>query len=637
MVIKWGLRSNISESKRPRRQQKLASLPTTIMILLLLFIHKEIQIHGFNMATMIPRKTPGINSLHWSLKNCDNHDYDNHDYESDDDRLREKEVLRGLDLLYPPKKLRIRTSTSRKDGYWSYLENGLEPPKYLTYGEFDFLFFAQLLEKAFDYNNSFCLNDDGGDEKWRNKTFIDIGSGTGRLVIGAAALYPELKLSKGVEILPNLHASAMEFLEECNVCEGASMDDNITKEMELEDDRDNREEVFGGDGDYNNGDDYAQPLSNEMNKMINALQGMTAEEWKEILGDDFELDVELVEDDEDESEINIENVETSDNVNNERGLCDELDLDQITADVIDNNDGIRDDDDDIIDEVEKIRSQAEEIVPTFVLPSENELFKNTIDGENNIEEIDKDCSIYFTSFDDFLKMPEKELVNLLEEKRFIDGEKSSSNVIINNNDVNPDSNDDEKYQDKESVYYLKCPTHSGSIDGTGENDLLLSPIKFSCGSFEDPYEYVGDADVVFAFSTCWTQDMMKSLAQCIGRQCKPGTIAITTEFPMPLSGVVEAVEDDPEVPFGEYEMELVEKLDGYCGVTGGVSTAYIHRVVRSLYEEEGSGPRQKPKTRKEEMAWRIVQDYESKQLTDTEKFVRNAKNSLAFYSLDYGV
>ena len=79
---------------------------------------------------------------------------------------------------------------------------------------------------------------------------------------------------------------------------------------------------------------------------------------------------------------------------------------------------------------------------------------------------------------------------------------------------------------------------------------------------------------------------MESLAKCIGRQCKPGTIAITTEFLMPLYGVVEAVKDHPHIPFGEYEMELVEKLDGYCGVTGGVSTAYIHRVVRSLFDEE---------------------------------------------------
>lgn len=128
--------------------------------------------------------------------------------------------------------------------------------------------------------------------------------------------------------------------------------------------------------------------------------------------------------------------------------------------------------------------------------------------------------------------------------------------------------------------------------------------------------------------------MMKGLGECIGRQCKPGTIAITTEFQIPLSGEIGKVESDPDLPFGEYELELVEKVDGYCDATGGLSTAFIHRVVRSLYEE-GVGPRRKPKVSKEELAWNIIQDYESNQLTDTEKFTRNAKNALAFYSFDF--
>ena len=87
--------------------------------------------------------------------------------------------------------------------------------------------------------------------------------------------------------------------------------------------------------------------------------------------------------------------------------------------------------------------------------------------------------------------------------------------------------------------------------------LPLAPISFSCGSFEDPYEHFGDADLVFVFSTCWTDDMMTSLGKCIGRQCKPGTIDITTEFQIPLSGEIEKVESDASLPYGEYEMELL--------------------------------------------------------------------------------
>ena len=74
-----------------------------------------------------------------------------------------------------------------------------------------------------------------------------------------------------------------------------------------------------------------------------------------------------------------------------------------------------------------------------------------------------------------------------------------------------------------------------------------------------------------------------------GRQCRPGTTAITTEFPMPLSGGVGTVsvndhigtELQLQLPSGEYEKELVESLellellDGHCGMTGDVLMAYI--------------------------------------------------------------
>ena len=53
-------------------------------------------------------------------------------------------VLSGLDHLYPPDDLSIRNSMSRTDGYWSYISSGDVPPIHLTYGEFDFIFFAHI-------------------------------------------------------------------------------------------------------------------------------------------------------------------------------------------------------------------------------------------------------------------------------------------------------------------------------------------------------------------------------------------------------------------------------------------------------------------------------------------------------------
>ena len=57
-----------------------------------------------------------------------------------------KNVLSGIDTLYPPNYLPRRTSTSRSDGYWAYLEDGKDPPKHFTYGEFDFIFFVKALK-----------------------------------------------------------------------------------------------------------------------------------------------------------------------------------------------------------------------------------------------------------------------------------------------------------------------------------------------------------------------------------------------------------------------------------------------------------------------------------------------------------
>ena len=79
--------------------------------------------------------------------------------------------------------------------------------------------------------------------------------------------------------------------------------------------------------------------------------------------------------------------------------------------------------------------------------------------------------------------------------------------------------------------------------------------------------------------------MMQGLSKSFGRQCKPGTIIITTEFQLPLEGTIEPTEDDPQLRSGSYKLELVESIDGYCWLTGGESTAIIHRMVESLWEE----------------------------------------------------
>ena len=295
-----------------------------------------------------------------------------------------EDVLYSLNKLYPPDELSTRNAISRTDGYWKYISNGEAPPPTLTYGEFDFLFFADLIDKAIVLHNG-----GGGSDNIAEKTFTDIGSGTGRLVLGAAALHPNFKLCKGLEILQGIHENAVSNLEICTKSDA-------TKSLSF-----------------------------------------------------------------------------------------------------------------------------------------------------------------------------------------------------------------------------------GTDKGIGE--LSLAPIEFSCGSFEDPYEYLGDSDLIFVFSTCFTPEMMSSLSDGIGRQCKPGTIVITTEYKLNTSGHIDPLPSDPHMPHGDYSVELVDSLDGTCWLVGGQSTAHIQRVTKSLWD--GTGPREKPEALPELTALQEAQDalqsLEGPQRLSFEEFLRS--------------
>jgi len=118
-------------------------------------------------------------------------------------------------------------------------------------------------------------------------------------------------------------------------------------------------------------------------------------------------------------------------------------------------------------------------------------------------------------------------------------------------------------------------------------ELPLAPIEFSCGSFEDPYEYIGDADVVFVFSSCMSEEMMGKLSRAFGLKCKPGTIIIITDYELPLEGYIDTVAGNPDLISGDYKHKLLENIDGWCWITGGDSTAYIYQVVESLWFDGG--------------------------------------------------
>lgn len=279
------------------------------------------------------------------------------------------DVFKTINNVFPAEELEERTATSRADGYWPFLRKGQDPPKQYTYGEFDFYFFAEILDKACTFL----------DEK-SNVVFTDLGSGTGRLVLAAAALHPKWKLCRGVEVLEAIHALASE---------------NVPSHLE--------------------------------------------------------------------------------------------------------------------------------------------------DGDE------------------------------------------------------------------------------------------IAAIEMICGSFTSPYTYFGDSNLIFCFSSCLGSEILTGLAENIARTCRPGTIVVTTDLPLPLEGECLQLENgDEQVPSGPYRFSVLEILDGYCWLTGGTSTAYLHRLETSCWNKENPGPWEEPYPSAHEMAYAAYKTMESH---DPEPFLTGVHNSIVFSGL----
>ena len=378
-------------------------------------------------------------------------------------------VISALHQLYPPEALDERNAASRTDGYWPFIQKGEDPPQQFTYGEFDVVFLAQLLDRVAPSVTT-TTTSDNKEQSWNDKVFLDIGSGTGRLVMAAAALHPGWKLCRGIEILPAISNVAEGKLEAC------------------------REIVQNEDS--NNDEDIVTDVTED-----------EEEEW----------------------------------VENEYGLL----VKNAPSEPADNTNG------DTNADLEP--SEENDAPPTYSMPY----------GED---------------------------------------------IIINKNDDDKDN--------KES----------------GEQQRLrLAPVEFVCGSFDDPYNYFGDVDCVFCFSSCMSTSILQSLSQAIGRQCRPGTIVITTDFPLLLEGTIPPFPDDPSLPHGDYELELLDPkdgVDGYCWLTGGQSTAYIHRVKRSLWDD--TGPRVKPELPASEKAFRAIKAMEEGRDEAAVRFLSGVRNEMFF-------
>ena len=486
-------------------------------------------------------------------------------------------VLRGLEALYPPADLMQRNAVSRSDGYWRYVDGGLDPPLEFTYGEFDLHFFASLLDRAWYHwdgaeteaevggggDSDVDSDDDNGDRRgWEGRTFVDIGSGSGRLVLAAAALHPGLKLSRGLEVLPGLHHLAGENLSRCH---------------QSPDEDENREEKSS---------DVGSAIGARRNALwgINANEGpkRNDEDWLNgfagtLLGDGGgAAEVGFVEDEEEEEWRNPD---------------DWIGLDQGKSDL---------------------------------KPADDFVEVDVEDGENDE---DTEWRSADTWGDSFSSVSFSEGGEEQEDANSVRDYGSTQNVV--------DKDLSLKDMAPANEYYLQCP----SCGEEEQTQLPLGPVEFVLGSFEDPYMYLGDVDIAFIFASCMGPDLLDGLSRSVGRQMRPGTVVITTEFPLPLEGkIMPSSEDDdvdPNLPLGQYQLEILEVVEGWCWLTGGSSTAYMHRVVKSLWEE-GSGPRERPKPSAGLMARDVVMKLEMGELTDVGKFLRQVRNNMAFHGLPEG-
>jgi hypothetical protein len=207
-----------------------------------------------------------------------------------------------------------------------------------------------------------------------------------------------------------------------------------------------------------------------------------------------------------------------------------------------------------------------------------------------------------------------------------------------------DHNDEQEIHDDEIDADVESTTteesnlseyaHTHALTTANGQQQSLAPVYLKCGSFDDPYEFFGDATVVFVFSSAMPYPVMINLARAVGRQCVPGTLVITTEYQLPLGGAVEPVEDDPDMPHGAYELELVEALTGDNDSTGGLSTVFIHRVIKSLGDMYGHQPRTKPQLTLSEVAFNAIQELENGESENSpQTFLRNVSNQMAFIGL----
>lgn len=365
-----------------------------------------------------------------------------------------------------------------------------------------------MLDRILQYTN---------DDNWDGKVFVDIGSGTGRLVFAAAALHSHWKKCRGIELLPGLNKAAEDTLDQCCLAkhkEPPVPEKKLPKSNEL---WIPSIQSIGGDNAFSGG----KPL----------IQSLSDDDWLSNLQNQFDEDEE-----------------------------DEFD-----------------------------EGHAEDKKQSAFTYADTENLESDIG-------IDSTEACGDESFDD-------------------EGD----------HQVNTET--DKSSEEPRSGLF--CPQDENASKDEGET-IGLAPIEFVQGSFDDPFMYFSDADLVFSFASAFPKDVMKKLSRAIGTKCKPGTVVVTIDHNLDHVGVIEpSVSQDYgfDLPTGPYKLDLLEQLDGWCWLTGGISTAYIYRVETSLWEQQEhiQGPTLRDR------AFQAVKLAEAEKLANAQQFLRGVYNNMVFY------
>jgi hypothetical protein len=110
-----------------------------------------------------------------------------------------------------------------------------------------------------------------------------------------------------------------------------------------------------------------------------------------------------------------------------------------------------------------------------------------------------------------------------------------------------------------------------------QHQQAAAPVELCCGSFDDEVNiYFGDSDFIFSFSTCMNGPTMDMMGRAIRRQCRLGTMVVTTDYRLPETDGLDGNESSTP---RRRRLELLREIPTACQLVGGECTAFLHRVV----------------------------------------------------------